>query len=132
MARQLLNCFLSLKELQFGNTRQLKRLQRKRNKLADFFQVTAGALAQSVSVMGRPFFINGVEHSGVIDELKETEKITIGGFETTLAASIVVNKLNFTPPAVGTKLTVNNIQRRVIAVNEDAISYTIHLENINR
>lgn len=100
--------------------------------MADFFQVTTAALAQSVSIMGRPFFINGVEYSGVIDELKATEKISIGGFETTLDASIVVNRLNFTPPAIGTKITVNNIQRRVIAVNEDAISYTLHLENINR
>ena len=60
------------------------------------------------------------------------EKIAIGGFETTLSASIVVNKSNFVPPAVGTKITVNDRLRRVIAVNEDAISYTLHLENINR
>ena len=100
--------------------------------MADFFQVTAAALAQSVGIMGCPFFIDGVEYSGVIDELKETEKIAIGGFETTLSASIVVNKSNFVPPAVGTKVTVNDRLRRVIAVNEDAISYTLHLENINR
>lgn len=89
-------------------------------------------MATAVDVMGQPFSINGIEHRGVLNELKQSQRIMIGGFDVLLSASIQVAKNGFTAPAIGSKVFAGGKDRRVVAIDEDPISYTLHLEEVNR
>jgi hypothetical protein len=82
--------------------------------------------------MGQAFTINDVEHRGVLNELKQSQRIMIGGFDVLLSASIQVAKNGFTAPAIGSKVFAGGKNRRVVAIDEDPISYTLHLEEVNR
>lgn len=89
-------------------------------------------MATAVDVMGQPFSINGIEHRGVLNELKQSQRIMIGGFDVLLSASIQVAKNGFTAPAIGSRVFAGGKDRRVVAIDEDPISYTLHLEEVNR
>ena len=86
----------------------------------------------AVSTMGQPFSINSVEYRGVINELKQSQRILIGGFDLTLTASICVAKADIPTPVIGSKVTANGKVRRIVAVDEDQITYTLHLDEVNR
>ena len=98
----------------------------------NFFDVSRRGMASAVDTMGQAFTINDVEHRGVLNELKQSQRIMIGGFDVLLSASIQVTKNGFTAPAIGSKVFVGGKNRRVVAIDEDPISYTLHLEEVNR
>lgn len=98
----------------------------------NFFDVAKQGMAASISTMGQSFSIDGVQHQGVLNELKQSQKIMVGGFDVILSASVQVAKNGFTAPAIGTKVFAGGKNRRIVAIDEDPISYTLHLEEVNR
>lgn len=98
----------------------------------NFFDVSRRGMASAVDTMGQTFTINDVEHRGVLNELKQSQRIMIGGFDVLLSASIQVAKNGFTAPAIGSKVFAGGKNRRIVAIDEDPISYTLHLEEVNR
>ncbi len=98
----------------------------------DFFDVAKRGMATAVGVMGQSFTLDGVQHFGVLNELKQSQRIMVGGFDVLLSASIQVAKNGFPAPAIGGKVVVGGKNRRIVAIDEDPISYTLHLEEVNR
>lgn len=101
-------------------------------KMSDFFAVNKAALKASASVMGQTFSIGAARYTGVISELSAKDTLAIGGFDASVVAQIVVAKVGFTAPAIGEKVQYNSVTRRVVAIDEDPICYTLHLEAVTK
>lgn len=83
--------------------------------------------------MGQSFLYGLLAYKGVINELSSKQSISVGGFELNVSAMITVQKSAFKEtPTMGAKLTVNGKLRRLVAIDEDSISYTFHLEDVNQ
>ncbi len=98
----------------------------------DFYGITKSGLAAAVNVMGQSFTVDGVQHFGVLNELKQSQRIMVGGFDVILSASIQVAKNGFPAPVIGAKVVAGGKNRRIVAIDEDPISFTLHLEEVNR
>jgi len=100
--------------------------------VSDFFTASQSALKASASVMGQTFLIGAARYTGVISELSAKDTLSLGGFDASVVAQIVVPKSGFTVPVIGAKITYASVSRRVVAIDEDPICYTLHLEAVTK
>ena len=82
--------------------------------------------------MGQQFSYNGQSYTGIVNILADKQTIQVGGYDVSLTAQVVVSKDLFPQPVMGSRITINGKVRRVVAVDEDQISWTLHLDEVNR
>lgn len=82
--------------------------------------------------MGQQFSYNGQSYTGIVNILADKQTIQIGGYDVSLTAQVVVSKDLFPQPMMGSRITIGGKVRRVVAVDEDQISWTLHLDEVNR
>ena len=99
----------------------------------NFHAVNRAAMSGAVSVMGQSFSIAGVSYCGVINEFAVKQEIDMGGFFVKLTAAVQVAKTAMaTAPTIGSVVTIGTKTRRIAAVDEDSISFTLHLQDTNQ
>lgn len=89
-------------------------------------------LARSVNYMGQDFVYAGQTLRGVINQLAVAESIVVGGFRRTLSCIVAVSINDLPEPVIGTKCVVNGVQRRIVAIDSDAVLHRLHLEDITQ
>lgn len=82
--------------------------------------------------MGQQFSYNGQDYTGVINILADKQTIQVGGYDVSLTAQVTVAKDSFPQPVMGARITIGGKVRRIVAVDEDQISWTLHLDEVNR
>lgn len=100
--------------------------------MSEFLAITAAAMADAIGYMQADVVVYlGVTVFAVASE-KESQTLTIGGFESHFAGSARVEKAGFPTPVKGTKLTLNGRELRIGDIGEDPISWTLFLEDVSR
>ena len=100
--------------------------------MSEFLAITAHAMADAIGYMQADTVIyQGVTVFAVASE-KESQTLTIGGFESHFAGSARLEKAGFPTPVKGTKLTLNGRELRIGDIGEDPISWTLYLEDPSR
>jgi len=94
----------------------------------------ATAFDQTTAFVGREFIYDGVTYVGVINFLSTSEIIDYGGFQSHLSATVAVSSAAMpTPPNKGERITINDVDRRVVNVtNNNGVSWHISLEDVTR
>ena len=100
--------------------------------MSDWFSIAADATDQALSIMGEEFVYQGQTWRGVINQTDTHEVLGIGGFETHLVCSIVIQKRGFPTPVKGEKITIQGSPARIIKVAEHPVSWTLYLEDVSR
>ena len=100
--------------------------------MSEFLAITAHAMADAIGYMQADTVVyQGVTAFAVASE-KESQTLTIGGFESHFAGSARLEKAGFPTPVKGTKLTLNGRELRIGDIGEDPISWTLYLEDPSR
>lgn len=100
--------------------------------MSEFLAITAHAMADAIGYMQADTVVyQGVTVFAVASE-KESQTLTIGGFESHFAGSARLEKAGFPTPVKGTKLTLNGRELRIGDIGEDPISWTLYLEDPSR
>jgi len=90
-------------------------------------------MSGAVSVMGQPFSVGGTSYCGIINEFAVKQEVDMGGYFVKLTAAITVAKTAMqAAPSIGAVVTIGTKTRRVAAVDEDSISFTLHLQDTNQ
>jgi len=102
--------------------------------MSSFFTVMSEAFTRAAGVMGRPFAYNGQTYTGIVNFLNTSEVLDFGGYQSHLSATIAVNCADMpTPPNKGDRISINDVDRRVINVtNNNGVSWHISLEDVTR
>ena len=100
--------------------------------MSEFLAITAHAMADAIGYMQADTVVyQGVTVFAVASE-KESQTLTIGGFESHFAGSARLEKAGFPAPVKGAKLTLNGRELRIGDIGEDPISWTLYLEDPSR
>jgi hypothetical protein len=106
--------------------------------VSPFERQCLGALELASRVLGEvDFTLSGVPGTcrGVLDQFTQEREIAdAGGRTTTVSAAIVCPRSQFgrRKPALGMRVTIAGETHRLSKLDEDSISFTLWLGNVNR
>ena len=98
----------------------------------NFLERANRVLARSMNFMGQDFVYNGETLRGVINQLQVAQSIVVGGYKRTLSCIVAVSVNVLPEPVIGTRCVVNGVDRRIVAIDSDAVLHRLHLEDITQ